>query len=222
MKDITFPTFTVAKYIDPWTSWVPACSQTQVLFIVGILSLLTFNGAYHCRVLAVSLMFTHCTMVILEWTFMDPWTSWISYVSSIYISLFHRSSELWLKVSRPVSLTLLFIGLIGTAGVFEIHLVSLLFTHCHMVLLYPTLQCTASLKYNVYSGSNLILMRHVIWDRNPRHVTSYKWASGPNSGRWIQELTYMDPWTSWIFMWALSIFHFFIGALSLHIFICFI
>ena len=118
MKDITFPTFTVAKYIDPWTSWVPACSQTQVLFIVGILSLLTFNSAYHCRVLAVSLIFTHCTMVILEWTFMDPWTSWISYVSSIYISLFHRSSELWLKVSRPVSLTLLFIGLIGTAGVF--------------------------------------------------------------------------------------------------------
>ena len=93
MKDITFPTFTVAKYIDPWTLWVPACSQTQVLFIVGILSLLTFNSAYHCRVLAVSLIFTHCTMVILEWTFMDPWTSWISYVSSIYILLF--SSELW-------------------------------------------------------------------------------------------------------------------------------
>ena len=24
-------------------------------------------------------------------------------------------------------------------------------------------------------------------------------ASGPNTGRWIQELTYMDPWTSWIY-----------------------
>ena len=169
----------------------------------------------------LSLLYSH----IVPWSYWSE-PSWIHglhefrmWALSIF---FHRSSELWLKVSRPVSLTLLFIGLIGTAGVFEIHLVSLLFTHCHMVLLYPTLQCTASLKYNVYSGSNLILMRHVIWDRNPRHVTSYKWASGPNSGRWIQELTYMDPWTSWIFMWALSIFHFFIGALSLHIFISFI
>ena len=37
MKDITFSTFTVARYIDPWTSWVPACSQTRVFFIVGLL-----------------------------------------------------------------------------------------------------------------------------------------------------------------------------------------
>ena len=43
-------------HIDPWTSWVPACSQTRVLFIVGTLSSLTFNSAFfhHCRVLVVS------------------------------------------------------------------------------------------------------------------------------------------------------------------------
>ena len=26
----------------------------------------------------------------------------------------------------------------------------------------------------------------------------YKWAMVPNTSRWTQELTYMEPWTSWI------------------------
>ena len=122
MKDIAFPTFTVAKYIDAWTSW----DYLRV----------SWHGSF-CQV------------------------SWFSVLSSSVSHFSIHTLSHGLVVSN-----------LSVHGVAQV-------------------QCIYRVKSNLAATCDL----------GPQSQTcnSYMWASGPNTGRWIQELTYMDPWTSWIY-----------------------
>ena len=122
MKDITCPTFTVAKYIDAWTSWdyLRVCWHGVFLSVLLVLSLLSSS---------------------------------LSHIS--IHTLYHG-----LVVSN-----------LSVHGVAQV-------------------QCIYRVKYLV-ATCDLGARCQICF--------SYIGARGPNTGRWIQELTYMDPWTSWIY-----------------------
>ena len=110
---------------------------------------------HHCRVLAVSLIHTlyHGHIGLNLHGSMD----FVNFLCELYL-YFTFSLELWALIEGPTP-SLIDIAVYRTywycRRLSEIHWVSLLFTHCHMVLMNPTFHCTASLKYNVYSGQIL-------------------------------------------------------------------